>query len=210
MLQNEIPSLLNVLPYNYLSAITLKNKAIPGLFIGLTLLLAQCKSASNVEPDDENELITTVQLEFSPTLIFTGDPTLFTYRDIDGDGGNPPTRFDTISLVAHAEYLVKITLLDESKNPAQDISKEVKAKSDEHLFVFTPAPATLLTYTYGDKDPRDLPLGLIGTVKTGAAGTGTLRVQLRHQPPISDKIQKDGTPNPGSDDVNLNFNVIVK
>lgn len=177
--------------------------------IGLTLLLAQCKSASDVEPDDENELITTVQLEFSPTLIFTGDRT-FTYRDVDGDGGNPPTKFDTISLAANTEYLVRIKLLDESKNPAEDISEEVKAKSDEHLFVYTPAPATLLTYTYGDKDPRDLPIGLVGTVKTGAAGTGTLRVQLRHQPPISDKIQKDGTPSPGSDDVNLNFKVIIK
>lgn len=184
------------------------NKWIPGVMVGLVLLLAQCKSASDVEPDDENELITTVQLEFTPEG--STIPKTFTYRDIDGDGGNPPTRFDTISLAANAEYIVKIKLLDESKNPADDISEEVKAKSDEHLFVFTPAPATLLTYTYGDKDPRDLPIGLTGTAKTGAAGAGTLRVQLRHQPPISDKIQKDGTPNPGSDDVNLNFNVIVK
>ena len=188
---------------------TLKNKWIPALLIGLTFLLAQCKSASDVEPDDENELITTVQLEFVPTLIFTGAQT-FTYRDVDGDGGNPPTKFDTISLAANTEYVVKIKLLDESKNPAEDISEEVKAKADEHLFVFTPSPAALLAYTYGDKDPRDLPVGLIGTAKTGTAGIGTLRVQLRHQPPISDKIVKDGTPNPGSDDVNLNFVLEVK
>ena len=184
------------------------NKWISGILIGLNLLLVQCKSASDVEPDDENELITTVQLEFIPEG--SSATKTFTYRDIDGDGGNPPTRFDTISLSPGTTYVMKIKLLDESKNPAEDISEEVKAKSDEHLFVFTPVPATLLTYTYGDKDPRDLPIGLTGTAKTGAAGAGTLRVQLRHQPPISDKIQKDGTPNPGSDDVNLNFNVIVK
>ena len=186
----------------------LKNNWIPGLLISLTLLLVQCKSASDVEPDDENELITTVQLEFIPegsSAIKT-----FTYRDIDGDGGNTPTRFDTISLSPNTTYQMKIKLLDESKNPAEDISEEVKAKSDEHLFVFTPAPSGLLLYTYGDKDARNLPLGLVGTVKTGAAGTGTLRLQLRHQPPISGKIVKDGTPNPGSDDVNLNFVLKVK
>ncbi|MPR35304.1 hypothetical protein [Salmonirosea aquatica] len=187
----------------------MKNKWIPAMLIGLTFLLAQCKSASDVEPDDENELITTVQLQFSPTLIFTGDQT-FTYRDIDGDGGNPPTKFDTISLLANTEYVLKVTVLDESKNPADDITEEVQEKADEHLFVFTPTPASLLTYTYGDKDARNLPIGLVGTVKTGAAGTGTLRVQLRHQPPISDKIMKDGTAGPGSDDVNLNFNLVVK
>ena len=179
------------------------------LLIGLTSLLAGCKSASDVEPDDENELITTVQLQFSPTLIGTGGQT-FTYRDVDGDGGNLPTRFDTISLVANTEYIVKVTVLDESKTPTNDITQEVEEKSDEHLFVFTPVPASLLTYTYGDKDARNLPIGLVGRTKTGAAGTGTLRVQLRHQPPISDKIVKDGTSGPGSDDVNLNFALKVR
>lgn len=105
---------------------------------------------------------------------------------------------------------MNIKLLDESKTPTEDISEEVKEKSDEHLLVFTPAPAALLTYTYGDKDARNLPVGLTGTVKTGATGSGSLRVQLRHQPPVSDKIVKDGTPGPGSDDVNLNFNLVVK
>lgn len=187
---------------------TIKNKLIPGLLIGVALLLVQCKSASDVEPDDENELITTVQVEFTPEGFSATK--MFTYRDIDGDGGNPPARFDTILLSPNTTYLLKITLLDESKTPTEDISKEVKEKSDEHLLVFTPAPAALLTYTYGDKDARNLPVGLIGTAKTGAAGSGSLRVQLRHQPPVSDKIVKDGTPSPGSDDVNLNFNLVVK
>jgi len=187
----------------------MKNKWISAMLLGMTFLLAQCKSASDVEPDDENELITTIQLQFSPTKIFTQDQ-IFTYRDIDGDGGNAPTKFDTISLLANTEYTLKVTVLDESKTPTDDITEEIQEKSDEHLFVFTPAPSTLLTYTYGDKDARNLPIGLGGTVNTGAAGTGTLRVQLRHQPPIGDKIVKDGTPGPGSDDVNLNFQVVLK
>ncbi len=186
----------------------MSKKWMPLLLAGVATLLVQCKSASDVEPDDENELITTVQLEFIPEG--SSATKTFIYRDIDGDGGNPPSKFDTISLNPNTNYRLTVKLLDESKNPAEDISEEVQEKSEEHLFVFTPAPATLLTYTYGDKDSRNLPLGLTGTARTGAAGTGTLRVQLRHQPPVSGTIVKDGTAGPGSDDVNLNFNLKVK
>ncbi|WP_373511544.1 hypothetical protein [Persicitalea sp.] len=178
--------------------------------LGLAVLLTQCKSAEDITPDDENELITTVQLEFTPES--SGFPTVqtFTYRDVDGDGGNPPTKFDTISLQANTIYTLKIKLLDESKNPAEDIGEEVKEEAAEHLLVYTATPANLLKYTYGDKDANQLPIGLTGMVLTGAAGTGKLKVQLRHQPPVSNKAQKDGTPGPGSDDVNLDFVLKVK
>jgi hypothetical protein len=175
---------------------------------GMATLLMQCKSASDVEPDDENELITTVQLEFTP--VGSSTTRTFIYRDIDGDGGNPPTKFDTVALTPNTTYTLAVKLLDESKNPAEDISEEVQEEADEHLFVFTPTPSTLLTYTYGDKDSRNLPIGLTGTARTGTAGTGTLQVQLRHQPSINGTVVKDGTPGPGSDDVNLKFNLRVR
>jgi hypothetical protein len=178
------------------------------LALGLMGTLMQCKNADKVTPDDENELITTVQLEFTP--VGGGSVQTFTYSDPDGDGGNAATRFDTISLAANASYILKVKVLDESKTPSDNITEEIEEKADEHLFVFTSDPASLLTYTYGDTDSRKLPIGLTGTAKTGAAGTGKLRVQLRHQPPISGTIVKDGTSGPGSDDVNLNFNLKVK
>ena len=81
---------------------------------------------------------------------------------------------------------------------------------DEHLFVYTPNPATLLTYTYGDKDSRNFNVGLIGSVRTGAVGAGKLKVQLRHQPPINGTAVKNGTVAPGSDDVNLDFTLTVR
>ena len=178
------------------------------LVLGLMASLTQCKNADKVTPDDENELITTVQLEFTP--VGGGTARTFTYNDPDGDGGNPATKFDTISLAANTSYTLKMKVLDESKTPTDNVTDEIAEKKDEHLFVFAADPTSLLTYTYGDTDSRNLPVGLTGTAKTGAAGTGKLRVQLRHQPPVNGKIQKDGTPNPGSDDVNLNFNLKVK
>ncbi|MCF0061393.1 hypothetical protein MUK70_19330 [Dyadobacter chenwenxiniae] len=173
--------------------------------ISWTLLLAaavsftQCKDAGDdVQIDDENELITSVTLKF--TEEGTNNTTSFSYKDADGDGGNAPARFDTIALKPNKTYTLAIELLDESKTPASNITDEVAEESDEHLFVYTPAPSTLLTYTYGDKDANNYVIGLTGKAVTTVAGTGTLKVRLRHQPGT-----KNGTPSPGSDDVNLDF-----
>ncbi|GAB2779576.1 hypothetical protein GCM10027275_23900 [Rhabdobacter roseus] len=178
------------------------------LMLGATVLFSQCKNADNPEPEDPNELITTVRLHF--TQQGTTTPVSFAWRDPDGEGGNPPTQFDAITLKANTTYTLEIELLDESKTPIEEITQEIEEKKEEHLFVFTTSPTGLLTYTYGDQDARGLPVGLTGTTRTGNAGTGTFKVQLRHQAPVGGVAVKDGTPGPGSDDVNLTFNLTVQ
>ncbi|KQS33248.1 hypothetical protein [Dyadobacter sp. Leaf189] len=169
------------------------------LFLGLAMSFTQCKdSGEDLQPDDENELITSVTLNFKEDA--TGTVTSFSYKDADGDGGNAPTKFDTVALKANTKYTMTIEFLDESKTPADNITEEIREESDEHLLVYTPAPASLLTYTYGDKDENNFNVGLTGTVQTGPAGTGNLKVQLRHQPE-----GKNGSPTIGSDDANLDF-----
>ncbi|TDB64038.1 hypothetical protein [Arundinibacter roseus] len=177
------------------------------VMIGLTLFLTQCKKAEDVEPEEENELITTVVLKFTESGSTT--PLQFTFRDTDGDGGNAPTTFDKIALKANTSYTLTVEFLDESKTPAEDITEEVEEEADEHLVIFTATPASLLTYVYGDKDANNFPIGLTGTATTGAAGTGKLKVQLRHQTPVNGVPVKNGTPGPGSDDVNLDFDLEV-
>ncbi|GAA4412137.1 hypothetical protein GCM10023187_38780 [Nibrella viscosa] len=186
-----------------------RTKAWVGLLLigGFGLFLTSCDKAKDPEPADENELITTVSLTF--TEQGGGSPQTFTFRDPDGDGGQAPTRFDNISLKANTTYTLTIALLDESKSPAKNLTTEVQEKRDEHLFVYTATPATLLTYTYGDRDSRNFPVGLTGTARTGAVGTGKLNVRLRHQPPVNGVAVKNGTVAPGSDDVNINFNLTV-
>lgn len=167
-------------------------------------LLTGCSDkADEPEPADENELITTINLKFTEQGTTTVQT--FSWQDKDGDGGQAPTKFDKIVLKPNKTYDLAVELLDESKTPAEDITKEVEEESDEHLFVFTTNPATLATYAYGDKDVNNLPVGLNGTLKTAAAGTGKLRVQLRHQ-----ANTKDGTPTPGSNDVDVNFDLTVQ
>ena len=174
------------------------------LLLAATVSFTQCKDAGDdVQIDDENELITSVTLKF--TEEGTTNVQSFSYKDADGDGGNAPTAFDTIALKPNKTYTLAIELLDESKTPASNITEEVAEESDEHLFVYTPSPSTLLTYTYGDKDVNNYAIGLTGKAVTTAAGLGKLKVQLRHQPG-----SKNGTPGPGSDDVNLDFNLKVQ
>jgi len=173
------------------------------ILFGMTALFTQCKdSGDEVKPDDENELITTVILKF--TEQGTTNVSTFKSSDPDGEGGNAPVT-DAISLKANTTYSVGIQLLDESKSPAADITEEVEEKSDEHLFIYTASPAALLTYTAEDKDANNYPIGLVGKAVTGTAATGKLKVQLRHQAGT-----KNGTATPGSDDVNVDFDLKIQ
>lgn len=170
------------------------------LLVGAAL---SCKDAE-VDPE-ENELITTVKLEFtSGSTVST-----FSWKDADGDGGSAPV-VDKIVLKPNTEYSVKVSFLDESKSPAEDITEEIREESDEHLVVFTASPSSLLTYTYLDKDANNYPIGLSGKVNTATAAAGKLKVQLRHQPPVSGVNVKNGTATPGSDDTNVDFDVELK
>jgi hypothetical protein len=104
-------------------------------------------------PEDENELITTVQLKFTDgTNVQT-----FQWRDLDGDGGVGSNDSEHLRLkpIKHINWMLRF--LDESKMPAVDITEEVGEESDEHLLVFTPSPAALMTYTYDDKDVNNFP-----------------------------------------------------
>jgi len=179
-----------------------KSPFLLSLIMGF-IVIACNKDSINIE--DENELITSVKLNFTAN----GNTQTFAYTDLDGDGGKAPT-ISTISLKPNTTYTMTIEILDESKTPASNITNEVATEKDEHLFIYTPTPSSLFTYTYGDKDSKNLNVGLTGIVKTTAAGTGKLKVQLRHQPPINGIPSKNGSTSPGSDDVNIDFNVTVQ
>ncbi len=63
----------------------------------------------------------------------------------------------------------------------------------------------LVTITDHDSNPQQYPIGLESNFVTGAAGTGWLRVVLRHQPNT-----KNGTFAPGSTDLDVGFSVSIK
>ena len=151
-------------------------------------------------PDNEQELITTVRLTFT----LPGQSLVFNAKDTDGDGGLAPV-IDAVSLSANTTYGLKVEFLDESKTPAVDFTSEVREEGADHLVCFTasgsaPAPSDL------DKDANGKALGLMSTAKTAAAGSGTLKVTLKH---LADK-SKSNACSTGETDAEVTFNVTVK
>ncbi len=153
-------------------------------------------------PDNEEEVITTLSLEF--TDVNGIEPSLTaTFRDPDGDGGAGPDIFDDITLQAGTTYQVSLVLLNETVSPADTISNEVLAEADEHLFCFSPQGLDL-SIIRTDSDGT-YELGLESEWTAGAAGSGTVKVELKHQPGI-----KDGSCEPGETDVEVTFEVTVE
>lgn len=174
------------------------------LLLVVVVFAWSCKTS--VEPLEENELITTVKMNFENG----GVVKTFSFKDPDGDGGASPT-IDKIVLDKSKTYNLSLEFFDESKSPVLNITDEILDAADEHLVAFTLTPNTLGKYTYSDKDKNGFNIGLKGTFETLAtAGSGKLKVQLRHQPPINGMISKNGTIIPGSDDVNIDFDIEIK
>lgn len=182
-------------------------KYLPILFVAL--LFTSCKKDEEIEPTDDNELITRVELKF--TDIAANTSLTYTFQDKDGDPKTAPEKFDKIVLNKGVTYTVSVGVYDDTKSPVADITEEIAEESDVHLFVYKTTPAALLTTTILDKDKNGLPIGLSASVLTqSTAGTGKLNLLLKHQPELNGVKVKTGQEAGGSTDIDLSFDVEVK
>lgn len=179
-------------------------------FFLVFISLFSCIRGDEVEPMDDNELITTVKLVFTPVDEDEdrGLPLVFYWKDNEGDG--VVDRLDPIVLNDNTQYELQVQLLDETKSPKVDISEAIIEEADEHLFVYKVLPASLLKLSIKDRDSKGLALGLRADVKTGPRGDGKIRVILKHQPPVNGQSVKNGQEEPGSTDVDVEFNISIK
>ncbi len=149
------------------------------------------------KPDNEEEVITTMSLLMQDSA---GVEILkvFSFRDIDGEGGNGPVQFDTVRLSPNTIYYTSILLLNETETPPDTISNEVAEEADEHLFCFEPNGAEVdIERTDSDGVYE---VGLESTWRTGKMSNGTVRISLKHQPDV-----KDGSCAPGETDIEVDF-----
>lgn len=171
------------------------------LAIGIFFNACTKKVTTPPNPNEE-ELITTIKL----TLVDSAGvkPTVVAqYRDIDGDGGANPIQWDTIRLQANTTYMGTIELFDESNSPVDTISNEVRNEGADHLLCFDISGLqTQIQRT--DVDVNGLELGLSTKWRSGIVGTGSINIQLRHQPGI-----KNGTCSVGASDLDLVFQAAV-
>jgi hypothetical protein len=173
-----------------------------------SLLFTSCKK-DEVEPTDDNELITRVELKFTDLTAKTA--IIYTFQDLDGDPKTAPEKFDKIVLNKGVTYSVSIGVYDDTKSPVMDITQEINEEADVHLFVYKTTPASLLTTTILDKDKNGLPIGLSSSILTqSTAGTGKLNLLLKHQPELNGVKVKTGQEAGGSTDIDLLFDVEVK
>jgi hypothetical protein len=180
------------------------------LLVPVAMLAGACNTTDeeNVTPTDENEAITTATL----TLTSQTTPVQTVTATIENLNTSADFNNATLNLSANTTYTGALTLLDKSKTPTLDVSAEVKEEGNEHLLVYTFTPTSSspasMTVTPTDRDtnpaPGPYPIGLTTQVRSGAAGSGRLKVVLRHQPNV-----KNGTATPGTSDLDTGFSVVI-
>ncbi|MHC2990643.1 hypothetical protein OB13_03240 [Pontibacter sp. HJ8] len=171
------------------------------LLMGALLTTTACGDDDDPEPIEEGEVITTMTLSLTPTG--KGQDATATYRNV----GGTPTK-DQLVLKANTVYNATITLSDESKTPPVDITPEVKNEGKDHelFYTYTAATGGNVTVEKTDKDVNNRAIGLAATITTGDAGTGTMKIVLKHQP----NGLKSGDATKGDTDVDVTFDTIVQ
>jgi hypothetical protein len=174
--------------------------------LAIALLAISCNDEDAPQLINEEEVITTVEV----SLTNLADPTnlvVLKSVDNDGDGPNEPVFTVTGTILANTNYLGATRFLDETESPVDDITLEVQGESLEHE-VFYLTTVAGLTVIKTDTDTAGNPLGLRFDLATGAAGSGTITVILKHEP----LKPNDNTPTGagGETDVQVTFNVTVQ
>ncbi|MBK7428101.1 MAG: type 1 periplasmic binding fold superfamily protein [Saprospiraceae bacterium] len=171
------------------------------LFLFIAVISLTLSACHKYHDQDEEELITTVRLKFTPA---TGPVLTYSWQDLDGAGGNAPT-IPTINLAVNTVYSVELELLNESETPADNITEEIQAEAEEHLFVFN-STTSGLSILITDKDRNNNDLGLQSTWTTTNAVSGNVNIVLKHNP---DKTATNPAVT-GSTDIDVTFPVLIE
>ena len=181
---------------------TMKTSAFYAL---LTLAMLGC-SDDDTTPEiiNEDELITTVILTLTQE---SGAQVVLTTVDLDGDGPDEPVTTVVGNFSQNTQYQGAVQFLNETEDPAEDITEEVIEEADEHQVFYTVSEGLNITTTYQDFDSNDNPLGVNITLETGEASSGSLTVTLRHEPvKPNDGLESAG----GETDITTSFDVTIE
>lgn len=181
---------------------------IPGIFFCCIILFAslmffQSCDKNDPMPVNEEEVITTLTMTLTPDG--GGMPVLLKFFDEDGENGStPPVNTVSGPLTASTTYSGKIQLLNETEDPAEDITIEVQEESNDHLFCFMTTGN--ITTAYEDQDDNGFPVGITTSWLTGERGNADITITLRHQSGTKTGV----CPGPGESDVEVSFDLIIQ
>ena len=171
------------------------------------LFITSCKKDDPII-ENEEELITTLIYTLTPEA--GGDSVVLSFQDLDGDGAMPPT-ITGGTLGANTIYNGSLQLLNESVNPAENITVEVQEEAEEHQFFFQ-NNISGLSIAYTDEDENGHPIGLSSKISTTGSGSGTITVTLRHEPnkTAAGVSTGDITNAGGETDIEVTFDVEIQ
>lgn len=176
------------------------------LFTGL--IFAACSDDDDIPPPiNEEELITTMEVVLSPQNF--GQVVTLSYRDLDGDGPSEPVVENGV-LTTNTTYTGIITLLNESVEPAEDITLEVEEEGAEHQFFYNNDFGAESLYL--DQDENGNPIGLQFELTTTDSANGSFTVILRHEPnKNASGVSEGNIENAGGEtDISVTFGVEVQ
>ena len=156
------------------------------------------------DPVNEEEVITTMNV----TLVaHDGSGTVFMSSvDDDGEGPNLPVVTVSGPISSMTSYSGMVEFLNESEDPAEDITEEVIEEADEHQ-VFFSTNGVFLDFVYGDFDSNGNPLGTQFVLAPEGTGSGTITITLVHEPAKpNDGLSTAG----GETDIEVTFDVVVE
>ena len=180
-------------------------KLLSAIFFLSTLLISCNDDDDDIPPVNEEELITTMTITLAPD----GAGTTVTLKtvDLDGDGPNPPVITVSGPFSTGTTYQGSIVLLNETEDPAENITEEVEEEAEEHQFFYTIGGALDATTFATNFDVNGHPLGTEFTLNAANASTGTLTFTLRHEP----KKPNSGLADAGGEtDISATFNVTIE
>lgn len=168
----------------------------------LSILFINCSNDDDIpEPVNEEEVITTVIV----TLRNGQDTVVLTSRDANADG----TTVETIvgEIKSETAYTGTVQFLNETVDPAEDITEEVEEEADEHQVFVLAGTGLNFTATATNNDSNGNPLGTEFSVITGDMSSGNLNITLRHEPtkPNDGTLAGAG----GETDASVNFSVEI-
>lgn len=102
------------------------------------------------------------------------------FNDPDGEGGAAPVIVGG-TLKANANYTGSIKLFTLHDGQYEELTSEILADGTKHQFFFTSTVSGIVV-SYDDKDASNNPIGLTNKLQTGSAGSGILKLTLKHEP----------------------------
>lgn len=188
------------------------------VILSISAIIASAIFFTACEKDDpvtnpvvtEEELITTLKLTVTDSNNISSS---FVYKIENGFGSTTQgsIQIDTIKLEPNYVYSYSLAVLNESEDPAENITTEVISEKDEHLFFLASSPATgagSIEQSDGNTDNGGHPFRQSGKLTTGAAGSGTLTITLLHEP--TDKHGTSTAATGGETDAEAIFPVLLQ